>query len=71
LEVVMDRKLARDCTTLGEEILKSYGRAIREQQPKVAEQLLCALEELARSKSACRAVLDEAYLVIGTGSRLE
>jgi hypothetical protein len=32
----MDRILAHDCTTLGEEILKSYGRAIREQQPKVA-----------------------------------
>jgi hypothetical protein len=67
----MDRNLARDCTTLGEEILKIYLRAVREQQPKVAEQLLCALEELARSNSACRAVLDEAYLLIGKGSRLK
>jgi hypothetical protein len=67
----MDRNLARDCTTLGDEILKSYVRAVREQQPKVAEQLLCALEELARSNSACRALLDEAYLLIEKRSRIK
>lgn len=67
----MDRNLARDRTTLGDEILKSYVRAVREQQPKVAEQLLCALEELAGSDTACRAVLDEAYLLIGKGSRVK
>jgi hypothetical protein len=65
LEVVMNRNLARDCTTLGDEILKSYVRAVREQQPKVAEQLLGALEELARADSACCVVLDQAYLLIG------
>ena len=64
----MNRQFARDYTTLGDEILKSYACAVREQQPKVAEQLLCALEELARSDLACRAVLDEAYLLIGKGS---
>lgn len=60
--------LALDCTSLGNEILKSYVRAVREQHPKVAEQLLCALEELARSDSACRAELDKAYLLIGNRS---
>lgn len=67
----MDQNLARDCTTLGDEILKSYVRALREQQPKVAEQLLCALEELARSDSAYRTMLDEAYLLIGKSSRVK
>ena len=67
----MERNLARDCETLGDEILKIYVPAVREQQPKVAEQLLCALEELARSDSACRAVLDEAYLLVGQSSRVK
>lgn len=66
----MDRN-AHDCTTLGDEILKSCVRAVREQQPKVAEQLLCALEELARSDSACRNALDEAYLFIGRRGRVK
>lgn len=65
----MGRSLAHHCTTLGDELLKSYVRAVREPQPKVAEQLLRALEELARSDSACRAVLDHAYLHIGKRSR--
>jgi hypothetical protein len=67
----MDRILARDCATRGVQIRKSYGRAVREQQPSVAEQLLCALEELARSDPTCRIVLNEAYLLIGRGSPLK
>lgn len=67
----MDRNLALGPTTLGQEILNSHLRAVREQKPKVAEHLLCALEELARADSTCRAVLNRAYLHIDRSSRIK
>lgn len=67
----MDCNLALGPTTLGEEILNSHLRAVQEQKPKVAEHLLCALEELARADTKCRAVLDQAYLHIEMSSRIK
>jgi hypothetical protein len=67
----MNGKSARDATTLGDEILKSYVRAVHEQQRKVSEQLLCALEELAASDPTCSALLTEAYLLIWKSRRVD
>jgi hypothetical protein len=64
----MDRNLAPGGQSLGDEILNCYVLAMREQKAKVAEQLLCALEELALTDSACRDLLDQAYLRIGKSS---
>jgi len=46
-------------------VLMVFEHAIRHRQASVAEHLLCALEELARSEMECRATLDRAYLLIG------
>lgn len=44
------------------ELLTAYERAAELRQDPCAEQVLLALEELARSSPACGAVLDQAYL---------
>ncbi|MBX3673236.1 MAG: hypothetical protein KF776_09675 [Burkholderiales bacterium] len=46
-------------------VLVVFEHAIRHRQAGVAEHLLCALEELARTRMECRATLDRAYLLIG------
>jgi hypothetical protein len=63
--------LPDDCSMLGDEILKCYERAVREQKPEVAEPLLCALEELARLDSSSLPMLDQAYLLIARGVRVK
>ena len=52
---------------LAQGLLRLYERAVAERRMAVAERLLCALEELARSDAACAALLNRAYLSIGDG----
>lgn len=63
--------LPDDCSTLGDEILRCYERVVREQRPEVAERLLCALEELARSDWSSLPMLDRAYFLIARGGRVK
>ena len=67
----MRRELDHDSKTLGEQLLNIYWRALCENKPSVAEQLLCILEELARSDPASGVLLERAYLLIGHGSLLK
>ncbi len=50
---------------LGDELLRTYRRAISEDEVTVAEHLLAALEELVRSDPTCGPQLEQAYLLIG------
>ena len=61
----MNRECEQASTELGEKVLMVFEYAIRHRQANVAEHLLCALEELARTKMECRATLDRAYLLVG------
>lgn len=47
---------------LAQGVLRLYKRALAEGCSEVADHLLCALEQLAKSKPACEAALDQAYL---------
>lgn len=58
------RRIALGRTTLGDDILVAYKRAMREQKWAVAELLLCALEGLADTDSSHQLTLDQAYLLI-------
>jgi hypothetical protein len=61
----VNRECKRASTELGDMVLVVFEHAIRHRQAGVAEHLLCALEELARTRMECRATLDRAYLLIG------
>lgn len=62
----MRLELDRGRATLGKELLTVYGRALRQNQPAVAEHVLRALEELVRVEPMCRHTLDRAYLLIAS-----
>lgn len=66
----MPHEVDHDSAALGDELLTIYMRALAERQPAVAEHLLRALEELARSQPTCRALLDQAYLRIAAAGRV-
>ena len=51
--------------SLGQEVLRLYTQAVAEQRWAVAEFLMCALEDLAKSDPACEAAVEQAYLCIG------
>lgn len=53
----MGLEFGRGCATLGRGLLTVYGRALRQNQPAVAEHVLRALEELVRVESMCRHAL--------------
>jgi hypothetical protein len=53
--------------TLEEGLLQLYKRAVDERHMDVAEQLLCALEQLAKSDLAGKDAVEEAYLWICCG----
>jgi hypothetical protein len=47
---------------LAQGLLRLYKLALAEGCTEVAEHLLCALEQLAKTKPACEPTLDKAYL---------
>ena len=55
------------CRSLEQGMLRLYKRAIAERRWEVAEHLLCALEQLAKSEPDCEATVEQAYLCIGHG----
>lgn len=55
--------------TLEQGLLRLYKQAVAEQHMDVAEQLLCALEQLAKSDPASKHAVEEAYLWICCGRR--
>jgi len=54
--------------SLEHEVLRLYKQAVAERRWEVAEPLMCALEQLAKFDSACKAAVDQAYLCIGRHS---
>ncbi|WP_137860687.1 MULTISPECIES: hypothetical protein [Variovorax] len=52
------------CRDLDQDVLWVYKRAVRERRWKVAEALMCALEELAKSDPACAITVEQGYLFI-------
>ncbi len=53
------------CRSLGQEVLRLYKQALTEHRWEVAECLMCALEEMAKSDAACEAEVEQAYLCMG------
>ena len=52
------------CQVLEHGLLRLYKQAVAQRRWEVAEHLLRALEELARSEPACQLTVDQAYLRI-------
>ena len=52
------------CRVLEHGLLRLYKQAVAQRRWEVAEHLLRALEELARSEPACQLTVDQAYLRI-------
>ncbi|MCT6720937.1 MAG: hypothetical protein ACT6S0_20930 [Roseateles sp.] len=50
--------------SLAQEVLQLYKQAVAERRWAVAEFLMCALEELAKSEPACEEAVEQAYLCI-------
>ena len=50
------------CLRLARGLLRLYSLAVASEHRGVADHLLCALEQLAKSKPACEHILDQAYL---------
>ncbi|HET9820280.1 MAG TPA: hypothetical protein VFQ16_00500 [Burkholderiaceae bacterium] len=50
------------CLRLARGLLRLYGLAVASKHRGVADHLLCALEQLAKSEPAIEQVLDRAYL---------
>ncbi len=48
--------------SLEQEVLRLYKQAVVARRWKIAEPLMCALEQLAKSDPTCGAALDHAYL---------
>lgn len=55
-------KHERTAVILAADLLKACRLALESGRPKVAEYLLCAMEELVRGDPAQRSALDAAYL---------
>lgn len=51
-------------TLLAADLLKAFRLALESRHQKVAEFLLCAMEELVRDDPARQGTLDEAYLAL-------
>ena len=51
-------------------LLRLYRQALAERRWEIAEHLLSALEELAKSEPACEAAVEQAYLCISQGRSL-
>ena len=56
--------------SLDQGLLRLYKQALAERRPEIAEHLLSALEELAKSDPACEAAVEQAYLCISHGESL-
>ncbi|WP_455240233.1 hypothetical protein [Variovorax durovernensis] len=52
---------------LGQEVLRLYKQAVAERRWEVAEFLMCALEQLAKSDLESEAAVEQGYLYIGRG----
>lgn len=63
----LDRDAGR---SLDQGLLRLYRQALAERRREVAEHLLSALEELAKSEPACEAAVEQAYLCISHGQSL-
>ena len=50
--------------SLDQGLLRLYRQALTERRWKIAEHLLSALEELAKTEPACEAAVEQAYLCI-------
>ncbi|MDZ7855762.1 hypothetical protein [Sphaerotilus sp.] len=50
------------CLRLARGLLQLYRLAVASEHRGVADHLLCALEQLAKSEAACERLLDQAYL---------
>ena len=50
--------------SLDQGLLRLYRQALAERRWEIAEHLLSALEELAKTKPACEAAVEQAYLCI-------
>ena len=57
------------CRILEQGLLRLYKQAVGERRWEVAEHLLRALEELAKSEPACQLAVEQAYLRIPCGPR--
>lgn len=64
----MDDASERDLQVLAAELVSACMRARELDQPRCAEQIVVALEELARCSPSCADALDEAYLAHVPGS---
>lgn len=56
--------------SLDQGLLRLYRQALAERRWEIAEHLLSALEELAKSEPACEAATQQAYLCISRGESL-
>lgn len=52
------------CRSLEQGLLRLYRQAVVERRWEVAEPLMCALEQLAKSDPDCEASVEQAYLCI-------
>lgn len=50
--------------SLAQEVLQLYKQAVADRRWEVAEFLMCALEELAKSEPTCEEAVEQAYLCI-------
>lgn len=64
----MERELHYDYETLGDQLLMVYTRAVFERKLGVAEELLGAIEELARSDPACCVIVERAYELLAASA---
>ena len=56
--------------SLDQGLLRLYRQALAERRREIAEHLLSALEELAKSEPACEAAVERAYLCISRRERV-
>jgi hypothetical protein len=54
---------------LGQEVLRLYKQAVAERRWEVAEFLMCALEQLAKSDSDSEVAVEQGYLYVGRGQQ--